>query len=354
MQEFNTRLVNNYESKYNILEYVKKVNEVSNDPLDLSFMEELLGYVDRTDLCVPHTLLLTYGILNNEISLSADTKRLLVDNDFVENVDFKICNVAYLGNNGKTYHVKNYFLHPKAFKICIIRSKNTKKYTNYYLLLEESIKHYHDYQIMYSEHLLKQKDDNITKLSKDIEELKALNMKVLGNTEDIKSELHETKNMLTITNNILEVTNDILDGTNDKLDDTNDTLDDIVLDLSVVQTKLGISVEDRAVKPRTRSKVNQLVVMQSVSNELELYITCGQKYHVNKQVNAKTGYKVIKTINNVPNSIYLFDHIKKEFKGRITTKSRYVTLVTIRAEAFTDEVQTLFDGRTNVDLTKRP
>jgi hypothetical protein len=346
MQEFNTRLVNSYESKYNILEYVKKVNEVSNDSINLDFMEKLLEYVNKDELCIPHTLFVKYGVVKDNKDISRTIRDMLNQYDFIDGKDFRLENVLESNSGGRT-HANNYYLHPRAFKFCLMRAKNTKLYAKYYLLLEESIKHYHDYQNMYNEHLLKQKDDNITKLSKDIERLTALNMKVLDNTETIKEQL-------CVTNNMLEITTDILDGTNDKLDETSDILEEVVLDLSVVQTKLGISVEDRAVKPRTRSKVNQLIVMQSVSNELELYITCGQKYHVAKQVSSKTSYKVIKTINDVPNSIYLFDHIKKEFKGRITTKSRYVTLVTIRADAFTDEVQTLFDHRTKIDLTKRP
>jgi hypothetical protein len=205
----------------------------------------------------------------------------------------------------------------------------------------------------YKEQNNKLVQDN-NKLSDDIKKLMMINIeqtktleeqnkkidKILGHTERIEEQLYET-------NNILEVTNDILDG-------TNETLDEVVSDLSVVQTKLGISVEDRAIKPKSKSKVNQLVVMQSNDDTKLLYITCGQKCNVTRQVNSKIDYKVIKIINNVPNSIYLFDHIKKYFKNRITTKSRYITLVSINADKFIDETLTLFNYRTDIDLTRRP
>ena len=44
--------------------------------------------------------------------------------------------------------IKNeYYLHPDAFKICLMRSKNTKIYAKYYLLLEKCIKYFNDYQL---------------------------------------------------------------------------------------------------------------------------------------------------------------------------------------------------------------
>ena len=39
-------------------------------------------------------------------------------------------------------------LHPRLFKIMLIRSKNTSKYAQYYLLLEECIKYYNEYQLL--------------------------------------------------------------------------------------------------------------------------------------------------------------------------------------------------------------
>ena len=38
-------------------------------------------------------------------------------------------------------------MHPRAFKMCLMRSLKTKQYARYYLLLEECIKYYNDYQL---------------------------------------------------------------------------------------------------------------------------------------------------------------------------------------------------------------
>ena len=66
----------------NIIDFVKKLNEIT-DNIDISFIEELVDLVGRTDFCVPHTALFTYGILTERDS-THDVKRLLDRNEFVE------------------------------------------------------------------------------------------------------------------------------------------------------------------------------------------------------------------------------------------------------------------------------
>jgi hypothetical protein len=47
-----------------------------------------------------------------------------------------------------------YKLTPYAFKLCLIRSKNSKIYAKYYLLLEQVFKNYQEYQIMYQNNII--------------------------------------------------------------------------------------------------------------------------------------------------------------------------------------------------------
>jgi len=70
-----------------------------------------------------------------------DIKKILEQNDFIENEDFNLRNVAQVRENRGTVIKNEYYLHPRSFKICLMRSLKTRKYAKYYLLLEECIKY---------------------------------------------------------------------------------------------------------------------------------------------------------------------------------------------------------------------
>ena len=90
-------------------------------------------------------MLQKYGILSLK-GTTNDIKRILEQNNFIDNEDYQLRNVAELRPQGGSSIKNKYYLHPRAFKICLIRSLKTKKYAKYYLLLEECIKYYNDYQ----------------------------------------------------------------------------------------------------------------------------------------------------------------------------------------------------------------
>ena len=75
-------------------------------------------------------------------------QRLLDQNWFKDGEDYKIIN-PNVGLNYKTVGRPsiNYFLKPKTFKMCLMRSLKTKKYALYYLFLEEVISLFSDFQI---------------------------------------------------------------------------------------------------------------------------------------------------------------------------------------------------------------
>jgi hypothetical protein len=83
-------------------------------------------------------MLQKYGIICLKNG-TTDIKRLLEQNNFIENEDFRLRNVAESKSDDCIYK-NEYYLHPRAFKICLIGSLKTKKYAKYYLLLEECIK----------------------------------------------------------------------------------------------------------------------------------------------------------------------------------------------------------------------
>lgn len=79
----------------------------------------------KGEFVVEHEKLKEYGVLNT--MKTSDANRMLNQFDLEENEDYK-----HGGSNAKSYT-----LTPKAFKLCLIRAKNSKKYAKYYLLLED-------------------------------------------------------------------------------------------------------------------------------------------------------------------------------------------------------------------------
>ena len=97
-----------------------------------------------------------------------------------------------------------YFLKPDIFKILLIRTKNTRKYANYYIMLEKAIYYYEKYQNM--------------KLSKTIKEnnkiklLKLKNSEILDNYVFVVDNTRNTFQYATIKGsdkNIKETMNDL-------------------------------------------------------------------------------------------------------------------------------------------------
>jgi phage anti-repressor protein len=76
-----------------------------------------------------------------------DIKKMLEQNKFKENKDYQLRNVSQLRPQCGSSIKNEYYLYPKAFKICLMRSLKTREYADYYLLLEECIKYFNDYQI---------------------------------------------------------------------------------------------------------------------------------------------------------------------------------------------------------------
>ncbi len=151
ISEFNIYLTNNL-TNLKLNEYFKQIHEQFYKELDISFMEYFLELCKHEDeFIVDHIKLQEYKVIN--ITQSYDIKRCLNQYNLIKNVDFQVRNVAesrlenqHGGSNGNK---KEYTLTPYAFKLCLIRSKNTKQYANYYLLLEKVFKNYQQYQILY-------------------------------------------------------------------------------------------------------------------------------------------------------------------------------------------------------------
>jgi predicted small secreted protein len=84
INDYNKYLVDNY-SKINILEYVKEVNKRMYN-IDISFIDEFLDLVEKDDFCIPHTMLIKYGVITTNDS--NHIQRILDQYEFIQNKDY--------------------------------------------------------------------------------------------------------------------------------------------------------------------------------------------------------------------------------------------------------------------------
>jgi len=125
-----------------------------------------------------------YDVLND--IKSCNIKDCLTKSDLIENEDYiltaersavKIREKSHGGSNGNK---KEYTLTPKAFKLCLIRAKNSKRYAKYYIMLEDIFYYYNDYQNLYKEKILSMKDVKIDKLTNQVGDLTNQVKELLG------------------------------------------------------------------------------------------------------------------------------------------------------------------------------
>jgi len=206
IKEYNTYLVE-HQININIIEYVKEVNKLEFK-IDISFIDEFIELVSKNECCIHHNMLQKYDIISLNKG-TTDIKRLLEQNHFIENKDFNLRNVAEVRKNRGTVIKNEYYLHPRAFKICLLRSLKTKRYAKYYLLLEECIKYYNDYQIeLNKKYIIKLKskiikkdaeliikDDKINELIKKMDDLLISNKSMEESLNKANYKLDETTNI---------------------------------------------------------------------------------------------------------------------------------------------------------------
>ena len=87
IQEYNTYLIDN-QYQINIIEYVKKNNEIKYK-IDISFIDDFIELVSKDECCIHHDMLKKYKVLIMKGGCQ-DIKRLLEQNEFIENEDYEL------------------------------------------------------------------------------------------------------------------------------------------------------------------------------------------------------------------------------------------------------------------------
>jgi hypothetical protein len=189
-----------------IIEYVKALNEKFYK-IDISFIDDFLKLVGTNECIIPHMMLEKYGVL--KINTSGKVERLLKQLNLPDNL-YVLSNIGQNSSLGRP--AKNYLLSPYAFKLCLMRSQNTRKYANYFLLLEDCVKYFNDFHLernlMYRvslKRLVKQKDKTIKQKECKIDELKEMMVRMDKKLEYTNSQLLEiSKDLKTVISKVSE------------------------------------------------------------------------------------------------------------------------------------------------------
>jgi phage anti-repressor protein len=150
IQEFNTYLSDKLRN-VKLNEYFNLIQSQFYPKLDISFMDYFLELCNReNEFIVDHIKLQEYGVLTN-VETSKDIKRRLSSLFLIENEDYKVIKTEVLNRLRNHTTIKNeYKLTPSAFKLCLMRAKNTIKYAKFFIIYEQTVKNYQEYQIMYN------------------------------------------------------------------------------------------------------------------------------------------------------------------------------------------------------------
>lgn len=147
LDEYNDYLIKNL-IKINLKDYIIQGHIISNSNLDMIFVDyfiELQDYKDK--FYVNYNKLKDFGIIDDVEYTNIMIYNILKGNfKLFEGVDWR----SYIVNSIE----KEYYLTPKAFKLCLIRSNNSKYFSKNYKLLENCVHNYKLYQAEINKSLL--------------------------------------------------------------------------------------------------------------------------------------------------------------------------------------------------------
>jgi len=112
MQEYNKYLIDR-KIDAPIVDYISIVSTTVFN-IDTAFMKDFMDLVTRDDCCVPHEYLFKYGVLSEHDS--SHVKRLLDQNEFIEEKDYTLQTAKDEGNLKGGRPSNTYWLTPTAFK----------------------------------------------------------------------------------------------------------------------------------------------------------------------------------------------------------------------------------------------
>ena len=299
-------------------DYFKYIHDNFYPNQDVSFMDYFLELINSDDaFCVDHSKLNDYKVINTK--QSSDIKVCLNQYNLVEGEDYLLRNVpesrSINQHGGSNRNKKQYILTPDAFKICLMRAKNSLVYANYYLLHEKNFKHYTDYRLLYDEKLISMKDDNINRLESKMNEQK-----------DIMNEQNDKiDRLLTFANQAVNERNEIkitLEDTKEELGEKLDVALDYLKEKSFTST----------MNPVNESKHHCVCAILTKSNHYtkQVKFVSGQQNYVDGQIKKAigNGQKIIIPKFYNANGIDLRNNARSKF---INMRKEYIKLFNERS-----------------------
>ena len=360
---YNDELINSTtKSKITIKDYIIQLNNIHYN-IETTFIDELFDFVSKHDCCIPHTYLIKYKV-NKFTRGSSDALDLLKKYNFIENIDYQLGSRSELRPQGGTSIINIYYLTPKTFKEILMGSRNTNIYRKYYILLEEGIKYYNDFQnklkekyIISYKSKIKENNKEISSLNKKVdlliqsnEETTKANEKLIKMNEEILKSNEELKQLMNISNDNLNDIKDELVYANDTLDETKEELQLTNDNLSTVAKKLNIAVVDRVVNTKKKSTIEYMVIMKNETTEYKYYVIRGQQRYINKKKEDLEGYIELKSFKCVPNSTILFNLIKERLKNKIICCGNRLNLNNINENEFLNDIDSIYLERKEIIL----
>lgn len=182
---------------------------------------------------------------------------------------------------------KQYVLTVRAFKKCLTKSRNTQRYLDYFLLLEQVISYYKDYCTRYHERLSQMKDDKIDRLEAKIDH-------ILGHTKEIKDNNTQLKNdnselKCSVESLLEQISREI------KQNEVIKKQNDIIIEQNKdIKTKLNKTLVDKNERPQNALKTQHFALLRSKIEPSEYRVIRSQASRINSELKRfANGYSVI-------------------------------------------------------------
>ena len=173
---------------------------------------------------------------------------------------------------------------PYDIKIAMLRlnTKNSQIIKQYYIKMEELIRLYAQYTTLFIEKEKEQMSREMNSLQLMMEEMKIANLKQEEERKLDRLMLTESRNMLQIMG--IEIKT-VKNNNNNLIDQNNELLervDEVLHKVDVVQTKLNISVEDRAPQPDKNKRRERFLLLKRNDENYPYYTIRAQDINAKK------------------------------------------------------------------------
>lgn len=260
MNEYNDRSLARSE-KLPYMKYFIEARRACFPHIKFNFMSYfLLLTTQRLLFCVPHEKLREYGVIND--NRSNNVLACLKQYGLIENEDFTVLNVQQRTGRGGS-NKKTYMLTQDAFKLCLMRAKNSREFANYYLMLEKVIGFQQKYLDMYNERMMNFKNDQIERLERmmneqteRINELTEITRGAREEASGAREEAAANRQETQLARQETQLTREENAGLRDDVQDLLDEISGVRVELrevreqnETIQHTVDLIVEDRNVRP---------------------------------------------------------------------------------------------------------